>query len=154
MTHISKITRSRNCAIQNHSGVMTCRVAETREPHNSHKLWAQRTCDRLEDRSLFWTSKSILFDVHEKVGEDLRASITEEVKEFGEIATADCPTANRILKYQRRPTSNRRCISTIPWKSLQILISKMESYTNCWLHHCLPRQLRWNLMHWSCTRER
>ena len=34
----------------------------------------------------------------------------------------------RILNYQRCPTSNRRCISTIPWKALQILISKMESY--------------------------
>ena len=34
----------------------------------------------------------------------------------------------QILKYQRRPTSNRRCMSTIPWKALQILISKMESY--------------------------
>ena len=33
-----------------------------------------------------------------------------------------------ILKYQRRPTSNRRCISTIPWKALQILISEVESY--------------------------
>ena len=29
---------------------------------------------------------------------------------------------------QRRPTSNRRCISTIPWKALQFLISKIESY--------------------------
>ena len=38
-----------------------------------------------------------------------------------------------ILKYQRRPTSNRRCISTIPWKTLQILISKMECYKRCWL---------------------
>ena len=37
-------------------------------------------------------------------------------------------TAYWILKYRRRPTSNRRCISTIPWKALQILISKMEKY--------------------------
>ena len=36
-----------------------------------------------------------------------------------------------ILKDQRRPTSNRRCMSTIPWKALQILISKMESYKKC-----------------------
>ena len=34
----------------------------------------------------------------------------------------------RILNYQRRRTSNSRCISTIPWKALQILISKMKSY--------------------------
>ena len=37
----------------------------------------------------------------------------------------------RILKYQRRAASNRRRISTIPWKALQILISKMESYKRC-----------------------
>ena len=37
----------------------------------------------------------------------------------------------QILKYRRRPTSNRRCMSTIPWKALQILISKMESYKRC-----------------------
>ena len=36
-----------------------------------------------------------------------------------------------ILKYQRRPTSNRTCTSTIPQKALQILISKMESYKGC-----------------------
>ena len=47
----------------------------------------------------------------------------------------------QILNYQRRPASNRRCIST-PWKAPQILISKMESYTRCWLHHCMPRKLR------------
>ena len=34
-------------------------------------------------------------------------------------------------QYHRRPTSNRRCISTIPWKALQTLISKMESYKRC-----------------------
>ena len=46
------------------------------------------------------------------------------------------------LKYQRRPTSSRRCISTMQWKALQILISKMESYKSCWLHNCMPRKLR------------
>ena len=30
------------------------------------------------------------------------------------------------LKYQKRPTSNHRCISTTPCKALQILITKME----------------------------
>ena len=37
----------------------------------------------------------------------------------------------RILKDQRRLISNRRCVSTIPWKAWQILISKMESYKRC-----------------------
>ena len=59
--------------------------------------------------------------------QDHRVPITEEVKEFGEMGQL----AYRILKYQRRPTSNRRCISTILWKALQILISKMESYKRC-----------------------
>ena len=56
-----------------------------------------------------------LYDVHDKVGEeDPRALITEEVEEFGEIGTAGAPDST----YQRRPTSNRKCISTIPWKAL------------------------------------
>ena len=59
---------------------------------------------------------------------------------------------SRILNWLRRPTTNRRRISTIPWKALQILISKMESYKSCWLHHCMPRKLRWNLMQRSCRR--
>ena len=60
----------------------------------------------------------------------------------------------RILKYQRSPTSNRTCTSTIPWKALQTLISKMQSYKRCGLHHCMPRKLRRNPMQWSCRRER
>ena len=63
-----------------------------------------------------------LYDVQEKFGEEVhQAPITEEVK----LARP----AYRIPNYQRQPTSNRRCISTIPWKALQILISKMESDT-------------------------
>ena len=34
----------------------------------------------------------------------------------------------QMLKYQKRTTSSRRCVSTIPWKALQTLISEMESY--------------------------
>ena len=59
-----------------------------------------------------------------------------------------------ILNSQRRPTSNRTCTSTIPQKALQILISKMESYKRCCFHHCMPRKLRGNPMHWSCRREK
>ena len=61
--------------------------------------------------------------------------------------------ACRILKYQRRPTSNRRCISTIPWKALQTLISKMESCKRCGLHRCMPRNLSGYPMQWLCKRE-
>ena len=42
----------------------------------------------------------------------------------GRLLKAVC----RMRRSQRRPTSNRRCISTIPWKALQILNSKVESY--------------------------
>ena len=68
------------------------------------------------------------YDVLKIFGEEgYRALITEEVKEFGEIRTAGLPDSQN----QRRPTSNRTCISTIPWKALQILNSKMKSYKRC-----------------------
>ena len=64
------------------------------------------------------------FDVQENFGkEDHRSPITEEVEEFGEVRT--------------------------PWNALQTLISKMESYRRCWLHHCVPRKLRGPPMHCS-----
>ena len=37
--HISKLPQSTSCAIENHSGVKTCRVAETRAPQLTQK-WA------------------------------------------------------------------------------------------------------------------
>ena len=64
------------------------------------------------------------------------------------------PAYRFFSKYQRRPASNLRCFSTIPWEALQILIFKIESCKRCWLHHCMPRKLRENPMQWSCRRER
>ena len=88
------------------------------------------------------------YGVHEKVGEENhRAPTTEEVEEFGEIGTAGLPDSQTN---QRRPTSNRRCISTIPWKTLQTLNSKMESYKRCGLHHCMSTKLLGDPMQWSC----
>ena len=50
------------------------------------------------------------------------------------------------------PTSNRRCISiSSQRKALQVLISKMESYTRCLFYHCMPRKLRGTPVQWSCT---
>ena len=89
-------------------------------------------------------------DVQNEFEHDHRAPITEEVQEFGEIGTHGLPDSEIS---ERRPTSNRTCTSTIPWKALEILISKMESYKRCWLHHCRPRKLRWNPTHWPCMRE-
>ena len=39
------------------------RPAEWRKPahNNSYRLWAQRVCDRLKDRNLFWRSMSIIW---------------------------------------------------------------------------------------------
>ena len=66
-----------------------------------------------------------LYDVQENFGEeDHRALVSEEVRNLERLGRLAC----RILNCQRRPSSNRRCISTIPWKALQTLISKMESY--------------------------
>ena len=40
----------------------------------------------------------------------------------------DVTTVQQHYMGFNKHTSNRRCISTIPWKALQTLISKMESY--------------------------
>ena len=40
-----------------------------------------------------------------------------------------------------------RCTSTSLWKAMPTLISKMERYESCWLHHCMPRKPRRNPMH-------
>ena len=61
---------------------------------------------------------------------------------------------SRMPHCLRHPTSNRKCISTIPWQALQLLISKMESYKRCSLLHWLPRNLRGNMKHLSCKRVR
>ena len=45
------------------------------------------------------------------------------------------------------------CTSTSLWKALRTLISKMESYKSCWLHHCMPKELLGNQMQWSLTQE-
>ena len=146
--NLSKSSQSTSGAIMNHSGVRTCRVAEPSK-NVLHRLRAQRACDCLKDLE---DNRSIsVFDAQKEFGErDHRVPITEEVKEFGEIGTHSLPDSRK----QRRPTSNRTCTSTIPQKALQILISKMESYKRCWLHHCVPRKLRRNPTHWSCRRER
>ena len=69
-----------------------------------------------------------LYDVQakleKKITELLSPKKCRNLKKLGRLAC-------RILNYQRRPTSNRRCMSTIPWKALQTLISKMESYKKC-----------------------
>ena len=53
--HISKLPQSTSCAIENHSGVQTCRVAETRAPQLPQVMSPKNL--RL---SLFWRSISII----------------------------------------------------------------------------------------------
>ena len=107
--------------------------------NNSHRLWAQSTCEHLENRSIFRRSTSIFLMyrkiLEKKITDLLSPKKWRNLEKLGRLVC-------RILNYQRRPTSNRRCISTIPWNALQTLMSKMESYRRCWLHHCVPRKLR------------
>ena len=86
------------------------RPAEWRKPahHNSHKLCPKSL--RLSQESKLILEIHINYLMYKKI---LEKQITE---------------ACGILKYQRRPTSNRTCTSTIPWKALQILNSKIESF--------------------------
>ena len=83
ITHISKLLQSTSCTIKNHSGLKTCRVAETR---------ARQLPQVMSPKSLRLSQGSkIILEIHinctmcRKLGEeDYRAPITKEVEEFGE----------------------------------------------------------------------
>ena len=89
------------------------RPAEWRKPaqDNSHRLWAQRACDCLKDRRLLWRSISIIWCTGKF--RRRRSPSPRSPKKWRNLERKR-QLAFRILKYQRRPTSNRRCISTIP----------------------------------------
>ena len=129
----------------------TCRVAETHAPQFPQVMSPKYL--RLSQGS------QLILEIHtnymmyrkrleKKITELL--SITEEVVNLENLGQL----AYRFLKYQGRPTSNCRCISTIPSKALETLLSKMVNYKRCRLHHCVPRKLRRNPMQWSCRREK
>ena len=87
---ISKNTQSTSSAIRNHSGVKTCRVAETRGRHLP-QVMSPRSLRLSQGSKNIPEIQINFFDVQEKCGEqDHPAPITEEVKEFGENATANC----------------------------------------------------------------
>ena len=120
--HISKLPQSTSCAIKNHSGVKTGRVAETRAPQLLQITSPKNL--RLSQGS------KLLLEIHinymmymkkleKKITELLSPKKWRNSERLGRLA---CHSP----KYQRRPTSNRKCIS--PWKALQIQISKIESY--------------------------
>ena len=73
-----------------------------------------------------------LHDAQKEFGEqDHQAPIHEEVNVEKLGHTAYRISKAMIPKYQGRRTFNRTCISTIPQKALQILISKMVSEKRC-----------------------
>ena len=110
------------CAIKNHSGVKTCRVAETRAPQlpqvmspkNSRLSQGSKLILEIHTNCMMYRKK-----LEKKITELRSPTKWRNLERLGRLAC-------QIPKYQRRPASNRRCISTIPWKALQILIEDGE----------------------------
>ena len=125
------------------------RPAEWRKAanHNSHRLWAQRACGPSSRIDAYSGDPYQLDDVQEKFGEeDHRSPITEEVEDFlKRLGLLAC----WILNYQRRPTSNRRCILDDSVESLADSDLEDGELQKCWLHLCMPRKLGGNPMQWS-----
>ena len=129
----------------------TCRVAET---------CAQQLPQVMSPKNLRPSRESKhsgdpyqLYDVQENLETKITKLLSpKKCRNLENLGRPAAPTAYRILKYQRRPTPNRGCMSTIPWKALQSLISKMEGYKRCWLHHCTSRKIRRIPM--QCMQER
>ena len=63
---------------------------------------------------------NVMYKILEKIAE-LRSA--KEWRKFKRLGQSAC----RILNNQTRRTSSRKCTSTISWKALQTLISKMEN---------------------------
>ena len=106
--NFSRLSQSTSSAIKNQSGVKTCRVAETRA-RLLPQVMSPKSFRLSRDRRLSWRSIQF-FDAQEEFGErDHRAPITEE----GIWRNWDTQLT-RFKNYQRRPTSNRTCISTNP----------------------------------------
>ena len=100
-----------------HQESLAWRLAECRKPthDNSHRLWAQRACDCLKDRRLFWRSKSTIWCTWKSWRRRSTSSNPwRRWRHLERLGRLVC----QVPTYQRCPTSNRRCISTIPWKAL------------------------------------
>ena len=116
-------------AVKNHSGVKTCRLAETRARQLPMVIIPKSLRPSQESKLIL--EIHVNFIMHRKNLEkkkiDLRAPHHRRSGKLEKLGRLAC----WILNYQRRPTCNRRCTSTIPCKALQSLISKMESYERC-----------------------
>ena len=138
ITHISKLSQSTCCAIKNHSGVKTCRVAETRAQQLTQVMSPKNLRPSRESTHMLEIQINYMMyrkNLEKKITSSYHRRKWRNLEKLGRLV---CP----ILNYQRRLPSNRWCISTIPWKALQILISRVKSYKRCWLHHCMPRKRR------------
>ena len=88
--NISKLPRLTSCAIKIHSGVKTCRVAETRARQLPQVMVSKNL--RPSRESKLTLEIHINHMIYRKFGEEYhRALITEEVEEFREITTAGVP---------------------------------------------------------------
>ena len=103
--YIPKLPQPTSCAIKNHSGVKTCKVAETRAPQLP-QVMSPRSL-RLSPESKLILEIHINCMMYMKI---LTKKITELLspKKWRNLERLGQP-AYRTLKYQRRPTSNRRC---------------------------------------------
>ena len=107
--HISKLPRLTSCAIKNHSGMKTCRVAETR---------AQQFPQVMSPKNVRPSRGSkLILEIHINYmmyRENLEKKITELLspKKRRNLARSG-RLACRILNCQRRPTSNRRCVCVL-----------------------------------------
>ena len=104
--HISKFPQSTSCAIKNHSGVKACRVAENRarqlpqvmSPKSSRLSQGSKHILEIHINSMMYRRK-----LEKKITELLSPKKWRNLEWLGRLAY-------RILKNQRRPTSNRRRI--------------------------------------------
>ena len=89
-----------------HSGVKTCRVAETRAPQLPQVMCTKNLRLSQESKLILEVHINYLMyrtNLEKKIYELLSPKNRRNLERFGQLACG-------FLKYQRRPTSNRRCI--------------------------------------------
>ena len=102
--HISKITQSTSCAIKNHCGVKTCRLAETRaqelpqvmSPKNLRPSRGSKLILEIHTNCVMYRK-----NLEKKITELLSPKKWRNLERLGWLAY-------RIPNNQRRPTSDRR----------------------------------------------
>ena len=154
----------RKAALKNHSHTLTMRVLETCATSlplmSPTSLRPERLRQFRQFLDVLWKT-SINYTMYR---ENLENKINklqlwkkrEELDKFRHKAYS-IRRWQKCHPTRRCPTSNPGCTSTSPWKAMRTLISKMERYESCWLHHCVPKerlgdQMQWTLGQWGkCT---